>query len=195
MSKLPNNALNPSARGRLNKCRAVRHLALWIAVVLGLAHPAAGQVSKEYTLKAAFLFKLTRYVQWPESAAPFSIGIVGNDPFGNVLDQIVSGESVNKRAVVVKRSRNLADLKDCDVLFVSSSEKDQVPQLLRELDQSKTLIIGDTDGFCRKGGIVNLIIENGRLSFEINPRAAKKHGIVIDPQVLSLAKIVESEPG
>jgi hypothetical protein len=162
----------------------------WAALV----NPAAGEAAREYPLKAAFLFKLTRYVQWPPSPRPFTIGILGDDPFGEVLDQIVRGEVVQKRPVILKRSRDAADLTACDVVFVGRSEKDRLREILSDLNKSKILSVGETEGFCRSGGIVNLIVENGRLSFEINSLAAKRKGIVIDPQVLSLARIVDSEP-
>jgi hypothetical protein len=150
---------------------------------------------REYAVKAAFLFKLTKYVQWPPSPPTFSIGVLGEDPFGNVLDELVKGESINKRHVTIKHSLKVDDLKSCDVVFISKSEKGQLRAILHELGQNKILTVGDTEGFCHEGGIINLIIDNGRLSFEINSTAAKKRGIVIDPQVLSLARIVNSDPG
>jgi hypothetical protein len=169
--------------------------AVCVAILLGVSSPVDAQASKEYLVKAAFLLKLTKYVEWPNSNEPFSIGILGDDPFGTVLDELVKGETVHKRPMVVKRSRRVEDLKSCEVLFICRSESNAIPQIMRDLTQSRTLIVGDVEGFCRNGGIVNLIIQNGRLSFEINPRAAKKHGIGVDSQVLSLAKIVDSDPG
>jgi hypothetical protein len=166
-----------------------------ILILCALVTPGEGEATGEYPVKAALIFKLAKYVRWPASPPTFSIGILGDDPFGDVLDQLVKGESINKRTVTVKRSHNLADLKSCDVLYIARSEKEQLRAILRELGQAKVLTVGDTDGFCREGGMINLIVNNGRLSFEINSLAAKKRGIEIDPQVLSLAKIVDSDPG
>jgi hypothetical protein len=176
------------------RCASLFAVAAWILNWFALVNPAYGEATREYPLKAAFLFKLTRYVQWPPSPKPFTIGILGDDPFGEVLDQIVRGEAVQKRPVILKRSHDTGDLTACDVVFVSRSEKDRLRDVLPELSKSKILTVGETEGFCRNGGIVNLIVENGRLSFEINSLAAKRRGIVIDPQVLSLARIVDSEP-
>jgi hypothetical protein len=175
--------------------RAPRLLAAFIVSVALFAALTRADAPREYAVKAAFLFKLTKYVQWPASPPTFSIGVLGEDPFGSVLDELVKGESINKRPVTIKRSARVDDLKSCDVLFIGKSEKGQLRAIMRELGQNKILTVGDTEGFCREGGIINLIIDNGRLSFEINSTAAKKHGIVIDPQVLSLARIVDSDPG
>jgi hypothetical protein len=181
---------------RREPLRAIaRVLSCWLLISTVVSMPTRADATSEYTVKAAFLFKLTKYVQWPPSPPTFSIGVLGEDPFGNVLDQLVKGESINRRSVSIKRSTKVEDLKSCDVVFVSKSVKGQLRAIMHELGPNKILTVGDVDGFCREGGIINLIIDNGRLSFEINSTAAKKRGIVIDPQVLSLARIVDSDPG
>src|SRR5467141_4174268 len=82
----------------------------------------------EYQVKAAFIYKFASYIQWPavpgsDATRPFVIGIIGKDPFGQSVDQIVRGQSVQGRAVVIKRLRGIEEAGSCDILFISASEK------------------------------------------------------------------------
>ncbi len=180
------------------RCTAVRRLlgavvAGWI--VMGLAQTSAMAASKEYEVKAAFLFHFTQFVEWPDSAfadpnAPFCIGVLGDDSFGGALDEIVKDESVGRHKIVIKRSRQTADLKGCQILFISNSEKDHVAQILSSLDDSGILTVGETDGFAGQGGIINFYLEENKVRFEINPGTAKHHGLKISSQLLGLGRIV-----
>ena len=182
-------------------CNASTDCAIMLLLALGwcigVAAPRvrAETPSAEYEVKAGFLFHFPHFVEWPETAfpnaeAPICIGILGEDPFGPLLDQLVQGESVRNRKLIVKRSEKVDDLRACQILFISRSAKNQIPQILNALGDAPVLTVGETEGFASRGGIINFYIQDNRVRFEINPDAARRHGLRISSKLLSLGKIV-----
>lgn len=150
---------------------------------------------KEYQVKAAFLFNFAQFVEWPDSVfpspdGPFYVGVLGDDPFGTALDEVVRGEAISGHKMVVQRSRQMADLKNCQMIFVSKSEKSRVPEILAAAGSRPVLMVGDVSGFARSGGGINFILEGAKVRFEINPGAARTRGLKFNSQLLSLGRIV-----
>jgi hypothetical protein len=178
-------------------CRAAL-LAVLAAVAFKLdAAEISGKPVREYDLKAAFLFNFTHFVEWPAEAfasdsAPIVIGILGDDPFGPVLDKIIDGETIRNRKLVIKRSRQVEDLKDCQVLFISKSEKSHIGQILNGLDDTSIFTVSETEGFARRGGVTNLFLQGNKVRFEINVEAARRKGLKISAQLLALGTVVGS---
>lgn len=149
----------------------------------------------EYDVKAAFLLNFAKFVDWPDSSftggdSPVVIGVLGDDPFGSALDNTVRNEKVKGRKLVVKRSKQLNDLKGSHILFVSSSEQSRLGAILRETSDWHTLTVGDVQGFANRGGVINFIIRDKKIGFEINTAAANRAGLKISSQLLKLAKII-----
>jgi hypothetical protein len=151
--------------------------------------------SKEYQIKAAFLFNFAQFVEWPPAVlentnAPFRIGVLGDDPFGSALNQIVQGETIDSRKIVVQRSNQIDDLKNCQMIFVSRSEKNHVAEILSALDSKPILKVSEVEGFAQHGGSINFYLEGSKVRFEINPDSARRDHLKISSQLLSLGKIV-----
>jgi hypothetical protein len=160
------------------------------------AEPAA---SKEYQIKAAFLLNFAQFVEWPSNSFPntndpITIGVLGDDPFGASMDETIRGEAVRGHKVVVLRSRRLQDLKSCQLLFISKSEKARVSEIISELNADPVLTVSDFESFARRGGIINFFLEGTKVRFEINPSAARHQGLKLSSQLLSLGKLVNPEP-
>lgn len=177
--------------------------AAWLVGVLllrGLAPDMAAQTptSGEYQLKAAFLYKLAQFVEWPARAfraadAPLIIGVVGEDPFGPYLDELVKGEKVGNRPLVVRRFRRADDVDDCHMLFVCRSETGGLAALLAKLRGRSVLTVGDTDAFTRQGGMVRFATEGGKIRLKIsvaNIEADPASGLQPSSKILSPATIV-----
>src|SRR5437899_6860845 len=164
--------------------------------------PQAGTQSEpptEYQIKAAFLYNFAKFVEWPADAfadphAPIVLGVVGEDPFGSVLDKIVLGKTVNGRGLVIKRLKPGSDLRNCHILFVSSSERKHMSQILESLQGSSVLTVGETDRFAQSGGVINFIFEENKVRFEINSETAARAGLKISSKLLALARIVTNQP-
>jgi len=168
---------------------------------------------KEYEVKAAFIYNFLKFVDWPEEkmtkgGKQIIIGIIGEDPFGSAAD-IFKDKMVEDRNLVVKRlegfgklkempekdkNERLAALKGCHLLFVCSSEQKLSREIMDIVVKSNVLTVGDTGGFIETGGIINFLMEDNKIRFDINLTASEKAGIKIRSQLLRLArKVVKDE--
>lgn len=152
---------------------------------------------QEYQVKAAFVFNFSKFVEWPPKTfssedAPITIGILGEDPFGMELEELVPNQIVGARKFVIRRSRDLENLETCHILFISRSEKNIIPKILQSLKGKSILTISDIEQFATNGGIICFIKQSNRIRFQINLEAAKSADLKISSKLLSLAKIVES---
>jgi hypothetical protein len=180
----------PGGRGWLR--RLLAGLAGFLA-----AAGALGQTSREYDLKAAFLFNFAQFVDWPAAAfpepdAPFVIGVLGEDPFGSALDEIVRHETIEGRPFTVQRFRTLEELEDarCQVLFVSRSEAARLEHVLAALAGRSVLTVGDVRQFNASGGIVQLLLVNQKVRVRINVDAAQRERLDISSKLLRVAEVV-----
>ncbi len=178
---------------------------LWLLGLLCLGLAGGGAVAAEspggaaeYQVKAAFLYNFTKFTDWPASAfastnAPIVIGVVGEDPFGQLLDETVKGELVRNRPLVVRRLRAGEDLSACHVLFISRSEKERLPEILNQLQAKPVLTLGDVGGFAEQGGMVNLLLVQKTVKLEINQAVVETAGLRISAKLLNLARSVKSK--
>ncbi len=162
---------------------------------------ASGSAS-EYEIKAAYLYYFATFVDWPpESLArgdgTFVIGILGDDPFGPVLEATVRGKTVRNCRIVVRRFAKARDALDSHILFISSSEQIHLPQILGVLGGERVLTVGDADRFAERGGQIGLRMDGRKVRFEINVAAADRAGLKISSQLLKLGTLAQarSVPG
>src|SRR5579863_1606442 len=149
----------------------------------------------EYQVKAVFLFNFGKFVEWPpgsfaSASAPLRICVLGQDPFGEQLRDIVSEKMVNGRKLVVEQMANSIASRTCHILFIASSKKNQTGQILEMLRGSTALTVGDSDGFVQRGGMINFVLVNNRVQFEVNRWAIEAAGLKISSKLLSVAKLV-----
>jgi hypothetical protein len=172
----------------------VRRLSLtWAVCLAGFCSPAAEQ-PREHEVKAAFLLNFTKFVEWPSTAfaderSPLTICILGDDPFGPTLDQIVKGEEVNGRSIAVERIRRPPQPRACQVLFIPKTEK-EVRRILNAVGPG-VLTVGEGDSFLRDGGMVAFVVENRRVRFDIRHSAAGAALLNVSSKLLSVARLVE----
>jgi len=154
----------------------------------------------EYQVKAAYLFNFGQFVEWPLQAydsptAPFVIGVVGDDPFGKTLDEVVAGESLGGHPLVVRRFRNPEDISACNILFIGRSEAGRLEETLKALKGRSVLTVTDIAGAERRGAIIVLVNDNNRIRMRINVAAAKASNLVISSKLLRPAEVVGSNGG
>ena len=175
----------------------------FVAALLAAAGPALSAQRKssasEYKVKAALLYNFTRFVEWPAGAGgsakgPIVLGIVGADPFGPVLEQMLEGKTVRGRTLEAKRFSTANDLQLCDVLFVNVSGKAELQLILGALEGAPVLTVGETPEFTRLGCMIAFVLERNRVRFEINRGAAEHSRIKIRSQLLQLARKVSKGP-
>jgi len=153
----------------------------------------------EYQVKAAFLFNFAKFVDWPESSfatpqSPFSLCVLGVDPFGRALDDALAGKAIANRPVLVSRLKEPASARQCQIAFISSSEKVRWPAIFGALRGANVLLVGEADGFAASGGTIQFTLEENRVRFSINTDAAERAHLQISSKLLALAKIVRDAP-
>ena len=186
----------PSRPARPRSARIALPWILLATLVLPLTGgQALGQQASEHELKAIFLLKLLRFVEWPEEHQPsedrpLTLTVLGKDPFGSKLDRVFAKQKINGHHVVIRRAKTLAELPDSHVVFISSSLKDRLPEITKELDQRPLLPVGDSSKFAANGGMLGLLIEDKRLKFEVNLASTKRCELTLSSQLLRLARKV-----
>jgi hypothetical protein len=174
---------------------------LWLVLaVLATGSAPVLAAPSEYQVKAVFLFNFAQFVDWPAEAfprpdAPFVIGILGQDPFGSQLDDVVRGETVNKRTLVVERYRSVEEIRNCNILFIGSNEAGHLDEILMALKGRSILTVGDADSAGQRGVMIQLVNENNRIRLRINVAAAKAGNLTISSKLLRPAEIVGAGEG
>ena len=188
--------LNPRT---LLKCIARRIVSplLIVALAWGSGSAADSPSSREYIVKAAFLYNFAKFVEWPPAAfvsdtSPLTLCILGDDPFGQAIDAI-EGKAAGRRRLTVRRTHTLAQIDNCHILFVARSERASVDTILTKAGQKGLLTVSDLEGFADSGGMIGLIREGNKIRFEINLEAARQAGLMISSKLLNLAKIVKTK--
>jgi hypothetical protein len=197
------------------KIRAYIFVILVLVLFVGPQVQSDSTVSREYQIKAAFLYNFIKFVEWPKEKVadanePMIIGIIGQDPFQNAFEPLETKDAKNKK-VVIKRFKSWEELKKsgekdksslerqvkaiqkCHLLFICPSEEKNLKEVLNLVKGHSVLTVGETKGFLEAGGIINFVMEEKKVRFEINVTTAKKSKLEVRSQLLRLAKKVVSE--
>jgi len=178
------------------------------AVALGFLAAGPGpepqtDVQRAKGIKAGYLYKFTRYVDWPDSAfaderSPIVIGVLGADPFGGLLETTVSGKTVHGRPIEIRQLGDAgpllprSELRACHVLFVAVSAAPHLESVLGALHGASVLTVSDLDRFAERGGIIGLVPHQDRIVFAVNRGSAERAGLTLSAKLLTLARIVDS---
>lgn len=194
----------PCPAGR--PCRAWWSLGRWclglivfsLTFCANLAPRAEEAPFSEYQVKSAWLLNFARFVDWPPSGflnakAPFVVGVVGRGPLGKELEQAFAGKVVKGRAFEVRRLTSDSDLRGCHILFFISSEKRRLRDYLEQLSGLPVLTVGESDEFLDQGGIINFLLKDKSVRFEINLKAAQAAGLKLDANLLKVAVAVRGK--
>ena len=189
-------------------CSCSRPLSQLAAVVLtwsliGVSSlPAQPPKATAYEVKAAYLYNFGKFVEWPAAANaasqdPFLICVLGKDPFGASLDATIAGEVIDGRSVLAKRISKPQEALNCRVLFISSSEDEQLKEILATLEKASVLTVSDMPQFTRRGGMIQFVEDANRVRFEVNLTVAERAGLTLSSQLLKVAISARrySQPG
>jgi hypothetical protein len=173
----------------------------WARLILAAAALSAapwaamGQPATEYPIKAAFLYKFGAYVEWPASAfptaaSPLTVCVVGHDPFGDVLDRAVQGQTIGDRPIAVRRAATAAGAAGCQIAFVGGSREQPPAETLKALAGTPVLTVTDGPAGAGRGAIHFVVIDN-RVRFVIDLRTAVASGLTVSSKLLNLAAEVD----
>ncbi len=154
------------------------------------------EAQPEYALKARFLLQFPEFVVWPAEASltdtskPFVVVVLGTSPFDRHLDEALGSRKVKGHPVKLVYSSDLAALDACHMVFICASEKGRLKEIVSRIGNHPVLTVGDTEGFGKKGVMINLAVEEDLPRFEINLGAARFNNLGISAQLLNLARKV-----
>ena len=183
----------------LRHCRVALILLAQIACASwwsGAASAALSTMPGEYDVKAVYLFNFSQFVDWPapafaDSQAPLVIGVLGDDPFGPTLEEIVRGETVNGHPITVQHYSRIEDIGACHILFIADSEQARLPEVFAALAGRPILTVGDFDGFAARGGVIRFVNVGNKIRLHINLQAAEAANLSISSKLLRPSYIVE----
>lgn len=176
--------------------------ALLVGAVLWHGQPAAAAepaVSKEYQIKAAFLYNFTKFVEWPAEKfegtnSPIVIGLFGKNPFGSALAEAVKDRRVNGRGIQIKQIDIPSEVKGMHVVFVGAAENNRLDGLEDALKEGSVLGVGESEAFLKRGGTIMFALENDKVRFEIDMNSAESAKLKVSAQLQKLARTVRRKP-
>jgi hypothetical protein len=171
---------------------AFRDASLALVTLLAMTSTAT-PASLEYAVKAAYLYKFVPFVEWPETSfaaadSPINICVSGKDPFGQILDQAAVGQRVAGRAIVVRHLTAVGVNSGCHVMYIGGSAEQSISQGLEMLRGQPVLTVSDAAVSVADRGIVNFVIDDSKVRFEIDEHAAEQNHLTISSKLLSLAR-------
>ena len=167
------------------------------AALLWMLPLAEAQTSPpgEYQVKAVYLYNFGKFVTWPAGAGSgnsFVICVLGHDPFGDSLDRTIAGDSINSQQLVAKRITTAREATGCRILFVSDSEAANLKQILIDVQKLPIVTVSDMPGFTAKGGMIQFVLKENRVRFEVNLGPAERAGLTFSSQLLKVAAEVRN---
>jgi hypothetical protein len=156
------------------------------------------QSPTEYQVKAAYLFNFIKFVEWPDASpadtqAKWTIGVVGNSPVGDELSKLVEGKNILGKELQVKTFQATDNLRACNVLFISESEKKHLPTILAGLRGSSVMTVADMEHFIDAGGMVQFVVEDARVRISIDVGATGRARLKVSSKLLALARTVTDD--
>jgi hypothetical protein len=183
-TRLPNRTLRLALR-----CAIISAIAILVAGSLLAQQPRA----EESGVESAFLYNFGKFVKWPGTAGgpSFTICVLGRDQLGPQLDSIVAGESVDGKPIAVRRIANTQEAATCQILFISRAEQSRVNAILSSVEKMPVLTVSDMPQFIDRGGMIQFVLDQGRVRFAVNLGSAENSGLSMSSELLKVASQVK----
>lgn len=171
-----------------------RALGVFTLVVCSSVHPldciAQQTHPTESQVKAAYLYNFGKFVRW-QVIVPgddsFNICVLGKSPFGSALATTVAGEKIDGRQIAVKNLANPSEAGHCRILFVSASEESRLKAIFTVARLTSSLTVSDIPGFAERGGMIELLTQEGRIRFQVNVTATNDARLTVSSELLKVA--------
>ncbi len=182
---------------RVSKNKFFRNICIFLIAVFGLI-PVSLYAEEilygEYEVKAAFIYNVAKFIEWPEHAISsqndsLKLCIMGDNPFGTVFKKI-EGKQVKNKKFIIELIKSVSSIKECNMLYISKSEEKNLASIINFANNYNVLTISDEAGFEKRGVIINMFISEEMIRFNINMDDAKKAGLKVSAKLLKLASDV-----
>ena len=172
-------------------CAKSRGLALLLTALIAFTASAGPAESRdERAVRAAYVYNLIKYVEWPAPHKDLTLVFAGDDATGDVISHLLDGKSLNGQTIRAVRFSAAGDLRQCTVLYVADSREAELHRYLDAVRGKTILTVGETEAFTRAGGMVGLVNTGDHIRIDVNLEVAQAAGIRISSRVLDLATIV-----
>jgi hypothetical protein len=163
-----------------------------VACLVSIGLPAQQLRPSADQVEAAYIYNFGKFVKWPAASVAnrsnsFTICVLGQDPFGSVLQSTLAGQSLGGRLVSIQRIPTPQNAAACRILFLNAGEKNHLQKILAALGQVSVLTVSDMPDFSRRGGMIQFVLEGDRVRFEINRASAEDAGLVLTSDLLKVA--------
>jgi hypothetical protein len=191
-----NTALLRRNGALLNTLRSslLAHLVAATGVLLSFAPGARAQLHDEHAVKVAFVFNLTKYVEWPQTNNQISIGVVGDGGMGELLKSMLEGKTSESRSIHVVLSPSEAEIEHCSLIYIADPSPKRIHAVLNQVRGKSILTVGDSDTFVRQGGMVALVTVGQQVQIQIGLETAQQSRLKISSRLLNIATLVTPEP-
>lgn len=173
----------------------MRLLRLTLIALLAIVWSAAAvptRTPSEYEVKAAYLYNFARFVEWPDARrdGPLVVGILGGGEFARAATAVFAEKMVRGRRLQIAEYDQPQDLAGCHILFVGHSAQRALGAIFAKVRTQSVLVVGESEDFARRGGIIGFIRRDDKLHFQINIGAAERAGLKISAKLLRLAQVI-----
>lgn len=163
-------------------------------LISNLVLPTQRTPSREYQLKAVFLFNFTQFVEWPTTAfstneSEMVIGIMGENPFDTYLEELVSGEKINGHPVVIRYFQSIEEITTCHILFIKIEDANKQAQIVSRLKKRNIVTVSETPEFPTYGGMIRFFTMDNKIKFQVNLEASKEANVILRSKLLRLAEV------
>ena len=185
-----------------------KYILLTIMLVLASSFHVVAQktttIDQEYKLKAVYIYKFTKYIEWSKKASKidtFFIGVLGKSEIRPILNKVAQRKLIKGKPIMVHHYKRIEDFVsttgapniDCHILFVSKEVELKNTKGLQQLSKNNVLVIGEREGFAQKGGLINFVLRRNKQKFEINQSNMLNCDFKVSPKLLRLAILVSDE--
>jgi hypothetical protein len=153
------------------------------------------EVSQNDLVKSVFIYNFTKYIRWPsdDTSGVFIIGILGESDISNPLKEIARKKTVSGREIKIKQYDSIRDVDQCHILFISLWDEEMIPDILNKVKDKSILTVSDIDNFSEQGGMINFILIEGKIKFEINLTSLENANLTAGSELLKLAIIIDAD--
>jgi len=174
------------------RSRIGRALACVFSLLAALSVTSFAQSGDERAVRAALVFNLTKYVEWPSEKTILVIGFLGNRETGEFLHKMLDGKTIESRAIRVMLFPSDDELQQCDLVYIAESQDRKIRAALDKLENRNIVSVGEADSFAQDGGMIGLVKTGEQIQMQVNLLAALRSGVKISPRLLKLALVVRS---
>jgi TonB family protein len=172
------------------RCTWSRAAPLLVGLLTGFFSPVWLASQDERGVRAAYVFNLAKYAEWPPESKQLVIGVIGNRATGEFLKKLLDGRMSGSRPIRLKLSPPIAELRDCNIVYLADGSAKKTLAAMQNMHLEGVLTIGETDSFPDDGGMIALVRVGDQIQMQLNPEATERGGVRLDSQVLDLATIV-----